>query len=145
MFSKIKSLGLPLFAYAMISCAMISSANPSSACEIPEGWLEMTTDTPGFNKAAIRIPPGTVLLGQPFDVEFLTCEETSTPIKQVKVEATMPMHNHGMNYLPEITTTGENRYKATGMLFHMPGKWRISLETQGADKTDRFVLEISVK
>jgi hypothetical protein len=140
MFSNIKSFNLPLFA-----CAMFSMANISSACEIPEGWLEMTSDTPGIRKAAIRIPPDTVLLGQPFDIEFLTCNETSTPIDNVTVKATMPAHNHGMNYSPEVTTSGETMYKASGMLFHMPGQWRISLETRGTDKTDRFTVEISVK
>jgi hypothetical protein len=130
---------------SLITLAMLSIASISNACEIPEGWLEMTTETPGIMKAAIRIPPDTVLLGQPFDMEFKTCSENSTSIKQVTVEATMPQHNHGMNYVPEITTIGQNRYKASGMLFHMPGKWRISLEARGADKNGRFVFEISVK
>jgi hypothetical protein len=130
---------------SLITLAMLSIASISNACEIPEGWLEMTTETSVIMKAAIRILPGTVLLGQPFDMAFLTCSENSTSIKQVNVEATMPQHNHGMNYVPEITTIGQNRYKASGMLFHMPGKWRISLEARGADKNDRFVFEISVK
>jgi len=140
MLNNIKSLGLPLFTGAMLSIASIASA-----CEIPEGWLEMTRDTPGTTKAAIWIAPDAVLLGQPFDIEFLTCDDNATPVNNVTVAATMPAHNHGMNYSPVVTPAGDNRFKATGMLFHMPGQWRISLETAGADKTDRFAVEISVK
>ena len=124
---------------------MISIASIAPACEIPEGWQEMTSETKGDAKAAIRIPPETVLLGQPFDVEFLTCNDAAASIDNVTVEATMPAHNHGMNYAPKITSAGANKYKAAGMLFHMPGQWHISLETQGADKTDRFGLDITVK
>lgn len=134
---------------SLVALALVSTANIASACEIPDGWVEMTIKTPGetssINRAAIRIPPDTVLMGQPFDVEFLTCGEKTAAANKITVEATMPMHNHGMNYVPEITTTSKNKYKASGMLFHMPGKWVISLETRGTDKTQRFELEIPVK
>jgi len=105
----------------------------------------MTSETNADAKAAIRIPPDTVLLGQPFDVEFLTCNDSSISIENITVEATMPAHNHGMNYSPKITAAGDHKYRAAGMLFHMPGQWHISLETRDSNKTDRFGLEISVK
>jgi len=140
MINKMKSTITPLLALALLSMA-----NISSACEIPEGWQEMTAETPGSQKAAIRLPSDTTLLGQPFDVELMTCVENSVSIKRVTVNATMPQHNHGMNYAPEITTISDNRYRASGMLFHMPGKWHITVEAHGANNIHRFALELSVK
>ena len=51
----------------------------------------------------------------------------------------MPEHRHGMNYAPEVKATGPGRWRAEGLMFHMPGKWEFVFEVRAAGKSDRLV------
>ncbi len=47
----------------------------------------------------------------------------------MKVDADMPAHRHGMNYrstVKPLATPG--RYRAEGLLLHMPGRWRVIVD-----------------
>jgi len=46
----------------------------------------------------------------------------------VVVDADMPTHDHGMNTIPTTTFVGDGWYETTGMLFHMPGPWQITID-----------------
>ena len=56
----------------------------------------------------------------------------------VVVLADMPAHGHGMNTMPTTDYDGEGWYVTEGMLFHMPGDWRIII-----DVTSDGILETS--
>ena len=49
----------------------------------------------------------------------------------------MPEHRHGMNYAPEVKAVGPGRWRAEGLMFHMPGKWVLVFEIRAAGKSDR--------
>ena len=49
----------------------------------------------------------------------------------------MPEHRHGMNYKASIKPAAGGRYRADGLMFHMPGRWEIIFEVRAAGRTDR--------
>jgi hypothetical protein len=46
------------------------------------------------------------------------------------VDAQMPEHRHGMNYRPTVSATGNGRYVAEGLLFHMPSRWQLRFDVE---------------
>ena len=79
---------------------------------------------------------GAILVGEAFAVDLEFCGEEQVVL--LEVDATMPAHGHGMNYTPElgarVTTADGSRYRAEGMLFHMPGEWQWSVRIQVAEQ-----------
>ncbi len=47
------------------------------------------------------------------------------------VDAMMPEHQHGMNTKPVVENQSPGVYKVTGMLFHMPGLWTLTVTFPG--------------
>lgn len=47
---------------------------------------------------------------------------------EIKVDADMPEHGHGMNVVPEVKSMGKGKFEITGMLFHMRGWWEIYVD-----------------
>jgi hypothetical protein len=43
----------------------------------------------------------------------------------------MPAHRHGMNYRPSVASLAGGRFRAEGLLFHMPGHWEFIVEIGG--------------
>jgi hypothetical protein len=46
----------------------------------------------------------------------------------LKMDADMPAHKHGMNYKPAISSLGSGMYRVDGLMFHMPGQWRVTFD-----------------
>lgn len=67
--------------------------------------------------------------GRHFSVEVALCPDAAGAFPELlKVDATMPEHRHGMNYRPTLAATGPGRYRADGLLLHMPGRWEFAFE-----------------
>jgi hypothetical protein len=78
-------------------------------------------------------------VGKHFTVELLVCPKgMAPPPESVRVDAQMPEHRHGMNYRPSVTALEHGRYRAEGLLFHMPGRWEFVFELRAAGKLDRL-------
>ncbi len=43
-----------------------------------------------------------------------------------------------MYYAPEVTPLGPGRWRAEGLMFHMPGKWEFVFEVRAAGRSDRM-------
>ena len=56
----------------------------------------------------------------------------------------MPEHRHGMNYAPTLKPLGPGRWRAEGLMFHMPGKWEFVFEVRAAGATDRMAHALSL-
>lgn len=54
----------------------------------------------------------------------------------LSVDAAMPHHGHGMNVRPKVEALGGGRFRVTGLLFHMPGRWELMF-----DRTRNGLLE----
>lgn len=80
-------------------------------------------------------------VGEPFGLQVIVCpRQAGARITGLSLEASMPEHQHGMNYRPRLSQSafpsagaGARRLEAEGLLFHMPGKWLIEVTVQGQD------------
>jgi hypothetical protein len=79
-------------------------------------------------------------VGQFFSIDVAICEasgatiKTATTLSNIRVDADMPAHKHGMNYTPVVTESGDGRFIAKGLMFHMPGVWRVTVEFSAQKK-----------
>ena len=76
-----------------------------------------------------------------FAIDVAACAKTGPAPKSLKVDAHMPEHRHGMNYAPKVTTLAPGRWRAEGLLLHMPGKWEFVFVVDGERMAHR--LEVS--
>lgn len=129
----------------MIFLASVLFADGASACQGDAGWLEMVADAQHDGVALIRLPDGAVPLNRPFDVDVQMCLATDTPIEFFKLEATMPAHQHGMNYQPVISQSGTHSFSADGLVFHMAGVWRIAVSGLVAGSTHGYYIDLNVR
>src|SRR5690606_35247792 len=80
---------------------------------------------------------GKVAVGRHFSVDLASCAKAGHALPEsIKVQARMPEHRHGMNYLPKVARVAPGRWRAEGLMFHMPGKWEFVFELRGAGSTD---------
>ena len=81
-----------------------------------------------------------ISVSRTFSMEVAACAKPGNPEPEsLKVNAGMPEHGHGMNYAPEVKALGPGRWKADGLMFHMPGRWEFTFELRAAGKSDRLV------
>ena len=93
-----------------------------------------------------RTAPARPVVGEHFSVDLAVCPKPGANKAQgVRVDAQMPDHRHGMNYRPTVTVSGSERYRAQGMLFHMPGRWMIEFQVSDGATTDRITAELILK
>jgi hypothetical protein len=95
---------------------------------------------------AYRTEPARIAVGEHFAVELVVCPRAGAPgPESVRVDAHMPEHRHGMNYRPTVTAQGDGRYRADGLLFHMPGHWELVFEVRAAGRTDRLTRSVELE
>lgn len=114
------------------------------ACEpAPIGAGATRIDGQGF-VLDWRIEPAPLRLGEFFAVVVSVCEQRGRRVSRLKVDATMPAHQHGMNYAPTVTSEGGGRFRASGLLLHMPGRWELTFDLVGeaSRETLRSVIEL---
>ena len=86
----------------------------------------------------LAFKPERLSVAEHFALELAVCAKSNAPVESVRVDAHMPDHRHGMNYSPEVKPLGPGRWRAEGLMFHMPGKWEFVFEIRAAGKTDRL-------
>lgn len=112
----------------------------------PTAVLACGADLPGAKSVesaryvvAYRTEPERVAVGKHFSVEMAVCPKGGAqPPESVRVDAHMPDHRHGMNYKARVVPAAGDRYRAEGLMFHMPGRWEFVFDLRGAGKTDRL-------
>ncbi|MEM8542029.1 MAG: FixH family protein [Pseudomonadota bacterium] len=127
----------------IIIVALILSAQPALACQIPAGWQEMATEVSTDLTVAAKIPAQPIKTGARFSIDVMVCGETMKAAK-VEMDATMPAHKHGMNYIPEVKKLSPEQFQATGMFFHMPGQWQVTVDLKD-ENTQRFYLDVTAQ
>lgn len=88
-------------------------------------------------EVAYRWEPAELKIGQFFAVEVVACRAPGTePVGGIVIDATMPAHGHGMNYRPSAKNVAPGHYRFTGLMLHMAGTWRVTIDlVQGAKRT----------
>ena len=90
-----------------------------------------------------RALPGKPAVGRHFALEMAICPKPGMAVPEsLRVDAHMPEHRHGMNYKAQVAAVPGGRYKADGLMFHMPGRWEILFDMRSAGKTDRITHSI---
>jgi hypothetical protein len=104
------------------------SAGPAWACGESLGSGTRRIEDAHF-LLVYKLQSDPVPVGRHFSVDFALCPRgTSALPGEVRVDAQMPEHRHGMNYRPSVAPRGPGRYHAEGLMFHMPGRWELSFE-----------------
>jgi hypothetical protein len=115
----------------------VPPAAPTAAAPVP---CEPHLSNPQFRRLEAQIINGTryaiawiavpdVRVSEFFTVEIAVCAAPGQPpARTLRIDATMPEHQHGMNYRASVRPRGPGRFVAEGMLLHMPGRWEISFE-----------------
>jgi cytochrome c peroxidase len=111
----------------------LSFSSAAGACVPP---LEGTRlESPRF---VLAFKPESISVARHFAVEIAVCAKSAVVPEAIKVDAHMPEHRHGMNYAPAVKFLGTGRWRAEGLMFHMPGKWEFLFEVRAAGNTDRL-------
>jgi hypothetical protein len=80
---------------------------------------------------AWRAEPPPLKVSEFFALEVAACDRAGGRPLELRVDAQMPEHRHGMNYRPSVASRGGGRFTATGLLLHMPGRWEFSFDVRG--------------
>ena len=92
-----------------------------------------------------RVEPAPLRLGEFFAVVVSACERAGQRVSLVKVDATMPAHRHGMNYAPTVTSEAGGRFRASGLLLHMPGRWEFTFDLAGDSTREMLRSAVELK
>jgi len=94
---------------------------------------------------AYKPTPTPIPVGQHFAIDFVLCPRDGAALPaEVRVDATMPEHKHGMNYRPSVVSRGAGAYRAEGLMFHMPGRWELVFELRGSGAPLRLTQSLQV-
>ena len=78
-------------------------------------------------------------VGEFFSIEVAACAKPGHALPdELKVDALMPEHRHGMNYAPSVKRLAPGRWRAEGLMFHMPGRWQLVFELRGKGGSERL-------
>lgn len=110
---------------------------------------QVTTTSGGFFVFyRIGAPSGSIPLNEMFAMNVRVQDANRQPLGpkdiELRVDAAMPQHGHGMNTTPR-TQSSDGGFQVSGMLFHMPGDWQIYFDVTRDGTTDRATVDISLE
>jgi hypothetical protein len=129
-------------------CALCAAfTSPVSAADdcvaalgAPHSWI---AEGDGVRVAFIARPMP-LPLNQHFALELAPCDGARAATA-LQVDADMPAHRHGMNYRASVAPLRDGVYRAQGLMFHMPGRWRVIVDVTVDGHTRRATREIDVQ
>ncbi len=101
----------------------------------------MNSEVP--NAPEVFLSVDEIPLAQPFSVLVSVCSETA--LGQMRLDAIMPAHQHGMNYTPKVTALGDGTFRVDDMLFHMPGLWELQVDVDINGQSIFYTSKIALK
>lgn len=117
---------------------------PASALACGEG-LPWRAQAQGW-QVAFESRPAPLPLGRHFELRGVVCPPPGTALATtLRVDADMPAHRHGMNYRASTQLAADGSFSAQGLLFHMPGRWRVLFDLQTAGGPLRLQHELERK
>jgi hypothetical protein len=136
---------LTLAALAGVLVAPGAPAAAASACGEALGAAAQRVSGARY-EIAFRPVPAPIAPGTHFSLDVVVCGRPgAAPPAGLRVDALMPEHRHGMNYRPSITAEGTGRYRADGLMFHMPGRWDVVFEIATGEGTERLVATVELE
>lgn len=93
-----------------------------------------------------RTEPARIAVGSAFALEAEVCAKDGAPQPTgLRVDAHMPAHRHGMNYRPTVIAEGAGRFRAEGLLFHMPGRWQFLFDLEAPGMHERVTKDLTLE
>ena len=121
------------------------AASPVLACGPPAGFGAPQRLESARFVVFYRTEPAAIAVGDYFAVDAIVCPRDSGPAPAaVAVDAYMPEHRHGMNSKPRVVESSPGRYRAEGLLFHMPGLWQLRIDVDAAGARDRLTQDLDL-
>lgn len=120
-------------------------AQPAAPAQAKHCGAEHTTGpqlSAGAVQAWWQAEPAPLQVGQAFALLVTLCPAQA---RLLRVDAHMPEHRHGMNYRPTLQPLGDGRWRAQGLLWHMPGRWELVLETALDDQRLRLTQTVHLR
>lgn len=118
-------------------------APPAHACPTAEQGFRRLVAADA--EVAYRLEPEGLKVGEFFTAEVVACRAPGLePVHAIAVDATMPDHGHGMNYRPAATSAAPGHYRFIGLMLHMPGRWRITIDLFHGSKRTRLTREVDL-
>ncbi|MBL8331403.1 MAG: hypothetical protein JNJ71_21385 [Rubrivivax sp.] len=106
--------------------AQAAASAPAAAASAPDCGAELGPAVRRVSQGPVTLAwvslPQPLPLDRHFELDVVVCGAQPTGLR---VDADMPAHRHGMNYRASVQQASLGRYRAAGLLFHMPGRWRL--------------------
>ena len=102
----------------------------------------------GGHRVWLSVKPADIVVGETFGMTIDVCSQDGGPFEgALGIDARMPAHGHGMNNAPEVKQQEPGRFRAEGMMFHMPGEWELQLQLsrKGNARTEGLMYSIVVE
>jgi hypothetical protein len=135
-----------LLALAAAAPDLQAAAAPAGSCgqALPAGPRRLLSSP--NQQLAFVTRPEQLRVGRHFSIDFVVCPGPgrSRPLA-VQVDAEMPAHKHGMNYRASVRDLGDGRYRAEGLLLHMPGRWRLQFDLSADGAIERLSHELELE
>ena len=133
-------------ALALAVAIVATAATALAACPVaPEAAKAGVTRVAAPKAIVLFQPrPGPIKVGALFSLDLSVCA-TEGEVRAIAVDATMPEHKHGMNYKPVIKPAGTGAFTATGLMFHMPGRWQFAFEVDTTSGRERILHNVTVE
>jgi hypothetical protein len=130
-------------ALAGLVAAAATATAAAQDCAAPAGFTPAGRAASRDTVLLYRTEPARIDVGKHFVVDAVVCAKV--PPRALRVDAQMPAHRHGMNYRARVTPQGDGRYRAEGLLFHMPGAWQFVFDLERPGGTERLTADITVE
>lgn len=131
--------------WAGLVCLLIAGVTNASPCDpAPQdpAWIQLNAPNVTLN---YRFIPDAAAVNQPLAIEVLACPQSgAAPPTQVRVDARMPAHGHGMNYRPKSTQLAAGHYRFGGLILHMPGQWQLRFDVIQAGQRTRLTTDLEL-
>ncbi len=112
------------------------------ACTVPEGFVRLASRQA---EIAYGWEPERLKIGQFFTAEVIVCRRPGPEaVREVVLDAQMPAHGHSMNYRPTATQLAPDRFRITGLMLHMPGRWRLTFDLVQAGRRTRLSRDVEL-
>lgn len=124
---------------ALLGFTLLVATNFAQAC-VPNlsGDGVVRIESPRY-VLAFRTFPKQIAVGEPFSMDIDICNKKDVlALETLRVDAQMPIHRHGMNYAPTVQRVANGRWRAEGLLFHMPGPWEFRFDLRAREMTDHL-------
>lgn len=122
---------------------VLLSAQCALACPSIDDAISMSADGSDAPAAYVSYPAPPVSI--PFEIEVTFCDPEDHLVENVVFDATMPTHQHGMNYDPDVARIKNNLFRISNVVFHMPGDWEVKIEASIGGQRFQYTANIDVR